>query len=402
MGLLFSDERFCQECQQSSLYHLNTWLGEIIDRLLPKLPRKFISTRLEFFIERAFVSFLTATGIARWRSDFTAADIQQRSFFFAEEGKRRGMWFEVLAGPWGITCHFRGYYKGKTFYFEGLPGANMLDGPRAELLDDKKYSKHLLREGGFPVAEGRTFWFFQKSAARRYGGKLGFPLVVKPRSGSVARHVTTDIASDSAFDEAVRKALAYGPAFVVERYLEGASVHRGTVVDFEHVAVARQVPANVTGDGTHTIQELVGMKNADARRGNPWERQYTLYKIVLNDAALKRLEEQGHTPTSVPPKGRKVFLQRDPFLRWGGDVEEVTPSVHPDNLKLYKEIARFFDVRLVGIDILFEDVSKFWREQRCAVLELNSSPCIELHHAPFLGQPQPVASWVADLIGKYY
>src|SRR3989344_178201 len=208
---------WCNECNQPSRYHLHTWFEELTDYFLPKLPRKFISRRLEAFVERAFVAFLTAVGIARWKSDFTVADIQQRSFFFIEEGKRRGMTFEALTGPWGITCHFRAWYKGKTFYFDGLPGAQWLNGPRAAAMADKKSSKQMLREGGFPVAKSRPFWFFQKYAAARYGAQLGFPLVVKPRSGSVARHVTTDIADEAGLRTAIRKALQYGPAFVVEQ-----------------------------------------------------------------------------------------------------------------------------------------------------------------------------------------
>jgi cyanophycin synthetase len=75
---------------------------------------------------------------------------------------------------------------------------------------------------------------------------------------------------------------------------------------------------------------------------------------------------------------------------------------HPDNIQLFKDIAKFFDIRLVGIDFLVPDISSSWQNQQCAVLELNSVPCIETHHFPSSGAPQNVANALVDLFFKYY
>ena len=95
-------------------------------------------------------------------------------------------------------------------------------------------------------------------------------------------------------------------------------------------------------------------------------------------------------------------MQKDPFLKLGGDLVEETPKVHPDNIQLFRNIAKFFDIRVVGIDFLIKDVAHSWKNQECAVLELNSLPCIELHHFPSSGKPQNVADAIVSLFFKYY
>lgn len=374
----------------SSAYHIQTWLNEFTNRFLPRitLPRK-----LELFFDVLLEKFFTFSGLAELRDDFTVHDIQLRSACLIEELRKRGVTIQALRGPLGYTNHFRLEIDGKVIRFESLPIADFVSKYDTRLVDDKEKTKLHLRKGNFQIAEGKSFWFWQKEKAVQFGLKeLGFPLVVKPRGGSVGRHVTTNIQDSEKLKRAVNKAVIYSPAFIVERFIPETAVYRATVIDFNFVACVKQVPANVVGDGISTIRELIDRKNSDPNRGEPHQKAYALYKIVESEMIENR----------VPKKGEIIFLQQDPFLRLGGDLVEVTPQVHPDNLKLFLQVARFFDIRVVGIDFLAQDISHSWKEQRCAILELNSVPCIELHHFPSSGAPQNVAKAVADLFFKYY
>ena len=218
----------------------------------------------------------------------------------------------------------------------------------------------------------------------------------------MARHVTTNIRSREELREGLDKAIVYSPAFIVERFIENSFVYRATVVDFDFVAVVKQVPANVVGDGTSTIQQLVGKKNGDKKRGEPHQKDFTLYKIVIDETTRKLLAEKNYKLETVPKKDEIVYLQKNPFLKLGGDLVEITEKAHQDNVQLFKNIAKFFDIRLVGIDFLILNISSSWKNQHCAVLELNSVPCIEMHHFPSSGTPQNVANALVNLFFKYY
>lgn len=393
-------KKYCKDCGLHSAHHINTWLEEITNALLPKLR---LSRKLNSWFDIMFEKTFSFVGLIKMRDDFLLSEIQMRSACFIDEARKRGVKFKAAKGPVGYTNYFCAGIDGQKIRFESLPVADHIGKYDVSFVDCKERTKNHLKKGGFPIAEGKSFWFWQKGRALKFGGdELGFPLVVKPRGGSVARHVTTNIRSREELLEGLNKAIVYSPAFIVERFIENSFVYRATVVDFDFVAVVKQVPANVVGDGTSTIQSLVEKKNGDKNRGEPHQKDFTLYKIVIDETTRKLLVEKNYKLETVPKKDEIVYLQKNPFLKLGGDLVEITKKVHQDNVQLFKNIAKFFDIRLVGIDFLIPNISSSWQNQHCAVLELNSVPCIEMHHFPSSGTPQNVANALVDLFFKYY
>lgn len=387
--------KLCQDCGLSSWHHVQTWPNGLLDCFLPPWPHALLAGK----IERFFV-FL---GLASWKDNFTRADIPLRSSCFIEEAQKRGFKFRALRGPWGYTGHFQAKFKDKTFYFDGLPVGEFLNGYRGDSVSDKKTTKRRLKNSGFPVAEGEAFWFFQKAKAISYtANQLGFPVVVKPRSGSVSRHVTTNINDLGELRRAINKVVSYSPTFIVERFVSNASVFRATVVDFDFVACVQQIPANVVGDGHHSIGQLIGQKNEHPLRGQSHQKEFILFKLVIDETTLNLLSDRGYGLDSVPGHGEVIWLQKNSFLKLGGDLTEVTARVHPDNRELFCNLAEFFGLRVAGIDFMVGDISRSWKNQTSAVLELNSVPCIEMHHFPFSGQPQNVAKELTNMVLKYY
>lgn len=328
--------------------------------------------------------------------------ISLRSMVFIDEAKKRGMEFWALKSRYGYINDFHMKKKGKIFPFEGLPRAEFLGTKQTHLVDDKDAVKKILIQNKIPAPEGKTFWFFNKTKALRYGLALGFPLVVKPRSGSISRHVTANIQTESELKIAIKKAISYEPSFIVEKHLENTRVFRATVIDKNNIACVERIPAHVTGDGRHTVKELIDIKNTDPRRGQPRAKDTTLYKLVVDDTSKKLLLGQGLDFDRIPADNQKIFLQNKIILDLGADLLEVTPRIHPDNLELFKKITEIFNIRLVGIDFLAEDISRPWQEQNAGIIELNSLPYIDMHHFPTWGQPVNVASYVCDLVEKYY
>jgi len=127
-----------------------------------------------------------------------------------------------------------------------------------------------------------------------------------------------------------------------------------------------------------------------------------LYKLVIDETSKELLAEKNYNLETVPKRGEIVYLQKNPFLKLGGDLAEITDIVHPDNIQLFKDIAKFFDIYLVGMDFLVPNISNSWHNQQCAILELNSLPCIEMHHFPSSGNPQNVANALVNMFFKYY
>ena len=366
------------------------------------LPPIALSKKLGFFIDCLLEKTFAFLKVAHFTDKFSLSQIEARSACFIEEGRKKGLKFKILRSFAGQTNCFQIIAGKKTFWFEGLPIAPFLNKKGGVLLNNKSWVKRKLKARSFPIAQGKTFYFWQKKKAINFSKALGFPLVVKPRQGSFARHVTTDIKNEEQLDRAIKTAIVYSPIFLIEKFIQSVSVFRATVVDFDFVACVKQEPANIIGNGILTIKELINDKNNDPRRGEIWQKEAILHKIVVDEKTKELISKKGYDFDSIPQKKEIVYLQKDSFLRLGGDLIEVTPLIHLDNLLLFKDIAKFFNIPLVGIDFLAKDISVSWKGQTSAILELNGLPCIELHHFPSSGTPQNVAKALDDMVKKYY
>lgn len=88
--------------------------------------------------------------------------------------------------------------------------------------------------------------------------KLDYPLVLKPTNASLGNGVVTNIQDDEGFLKAleyVRQDLGYGEV-IVEQFVKGEE-YRVYVIEDEVIAAYNRKPANITGDGVHTIEELL-------------------------------------------------------------------------------------------------------------------------------------------------
>ncbi len=397
------DPMICDQCGPLPVNHtqnyIDTFLSLGFQSKLPAIPW------IQNIGEKLFIKILTLLGVVRYVKQYENSEVSLRTTVFIDEGVKRGFSFEVLKGPYGYLNQFRMKVGNTSMIFEGLPFSAPVSS-RSAKADDKIEVKKVLKEAGVRVAEGKAFWAFwplkslQKNKAIAYGLGLGFPLMVKPRNGSMSQHITTNITDESGLKRAIETALVYSPAFIVERYLSDMRVYRASVIGKEKVFTVERIPAHVVGDGTRNIEVLVKEKNQDPARGLPKAKDTTLYRIIVNSTTDKLLKSKGLSMQSIPKKNEVVFLQEKVILDLGADLYEVTDEVHPDNLELFKYVASIFESDIVGIDFLATDISKSWKNQMCAVIELNSLPYIDMHHFPTYGKPQNISKALVDLVIK--
>ncbi len=387
----------CKECGPLPTNHFEDYVSALSTYLLPTISPKVVNV-LFFPIE----NLLIKTGVVTLEAVFPKEKIPLRSLVFLREAQKNNILCLGMKTPFGYNGQFLIQTKTKQYPFEGLPAAEHLSTRNSLKIDDKIYVKRILQKNDFPAPEGKHFWFFDKKKALRYGLTLGFPLMVKPRNGSASRHCTFNIQDEGQLKLAIQSVFLLDPCCIVERFIPNTTTFRGTVVDGSFVACTKRVPAHVVGDGNATIQELIGIKNSDPRRKKAPDKTTTLYHITFDHTSERLLSKQGYTLASIPKKDEMVPLQEKIIIDFGGEPVEVTPSVHPDNLALFRNVANLFQVKLVGIDFLAEDITHSWKEQRSAVIELNSLPYIDVHHNPASGTPQNVAGALINMVKKYY
>ncbi len=219
--------------------------------------------------------------------------------------------------------------------------------------------------------------------------KLGFPVVVKPVAGHKGQGVVTGIETEKdvrkAFNDIIEMSENEGINFegaIVQQMIYGTD-HRLLSVGGKFAAALERVPAFVDGNGKNTIEELIKVENdKEIRLDNA---RSPLAKIKIDDDLTDYLSLQGLTLQSVPDEGTKIILRRVANISAGGVSINVTDKIHPENIQMVEDIAGFFKVNCLGIDVLSADISKSWREGNFGIIEINSGPGVFMHLAPAYG-----------------
>jgi cyanophycin synthetase len=260
-----------------------------------------------------------------------------------------------------------------------------------EIAQDKELTRMLLAAVGVPVPEGRPVADAEDAWAA--AAEIAAPVVVKPRDGNQGRGVATNLTTKDQVTAAYQAAAeeSQGKQVLVERFAAGHD-YRLLVVAGRVVAAARREPAQVLGDGTHTVRELIDIVNADPRRGD--HHATVLSKIKLDSVSLAVLADQGLVPDSVPAAGATVLIRRNGNLSTGGTAIDVTERVHPQVAARAVEAAAVIGLDVAGVDVVAADISRPLDEQGGVVVEVNAAPGLRMHVQPSVGISRPVGEAV--------
>ncbi|HET7676869.1 MAG TPA: cyanophycin synthetase [Candidatus Limnocylindrales bacterium] len=264
-----------------------------------------------------------------------------------------------------------------------------------DIAQDKSLTNALLNSAGLPVPRSEVVETEDQAVAA--AGRIGYPCVVKPLDGNHGRGVMLDLRDEAAVRAAFPAALSQSRSgdVVVETYVSGND-YRVLVIGGRLAAVAQRVPASVTGDGQHTVRELVELANQDPRRGIGHEKVLT--RIRIDAAAEAYVREQGFGLDEVPPDGHWVALARTGNMSTGGTSIDRTMEAHPENVEIAETAARIVGLDVAGIDFIVPDIAVPVREQGGAIVEINAAPGFRMHTHPTEGEPQYVARPVIDLL----
>jgi cyanophycin synthetase len=255
-----------------------------------------------------------------------------------------------------------------------------------ETAADKQLTKVHLHAAGIPVPRGGIVTSAEQAAA--VAAELGVPVVTKPLTGNHGRGVSRGLTGADAVGRGFAIAAQHGPRVVVEEELHGAD-HRILVIGGRVVAVSERVPAQVVGDGAHTVGELIDLVNADPRRGRGHGRPLTL--IQRDDRLLAPLSH-------VPAAGEVVVLRETANLSTGGEAIDRTDRIHPDVARAAERAAATIGLDVAGIDLLTSDISRPLEQTGGGIIEVNAAPGFRMHTSPSAGTPRDVGGAVIDLL----
>ncbi len=287
----------------------------------------------------------------------------------------------ILEPQWGLVGQIT-FKNGQRSYFR----YNTLDiNPvgASDIAKDKGYANYFMEHMGYPTIPGQTFYSEEWSerigesergidAAYAYAKNMGFPVIVKPNSGSQGSGVALVHAKEE-FYRAMNFIFEKDKIAIVQQRVFGKD-YRLVVLDDRVISAYERIPLSVTGDGHSSIQQLLQSKQRDFFR----EKRDT--RLNFDDPRIReKLEREGLSFESVPPLNTQVFLLDNANLSSGGESIDVTNSIHSDFASVAVALTKDMGLRLCGVDLMIEgDIAN--APGTYYVLEINAAPGLD-HYA---------------------
>jgi len=295
----------------------------------------------------------------------------------AEEALRRGIRVEVTDAESG---ELRLSVGGRTVTtLESL--SEFTTAVAMSRCDDKRVTRRFMARAGVRVARGAQVTEDDAGAAAALLDEVG-SVVVKPARGEQGRGITVGVRDAAGLERAVAFAAQFCPDVLVEELVEGDDL-RVIVIDRHVVAAAVRRPAEIVGDGRHTVADLVASTSRRRERATDGES-----RIPMDDLTAEVVAEAGYGMDDVPPNGERIRVRRTANLHTGGTIEDVTPRLHPEIAAAALRAAEALGIPVTGLDFLVPDVEG----PDYVFIEANERPGLANH------EPQPVVERFVDLL----
>ena len=188
-------------------------------------------------------------------------------------------------------------------------------------------------------------------------------IVIKPLDGAHGNGITTNITKFEDAIAAMETALLFSPSgkVIAQQQLEYDGYETRVIcINYKYVEALSRIPAQVTGDGEHTISELIDIEN-NTIRTEPYKSKLA---FIDREYADKYIHEM-NIADNVPARGEKVQVVKMCNIGRGGTVVDITDEFPEEKRAIADRIARTLDLPVVGIDFVGD-----------YVLEVNASPSL--------------------------
>lgn len=247
------------------------------------------------------------------------------------------------------------------------------------LCQDKRLTHRALAQAGLHLPAQRLAGSAEENAAflAEHGS-----LVVKPVDGEQGQGVAVDLRTPLDVQDAIERASTFDSRVLLESFHPGFDL-RILVIGFAVVAAAIRRPAEVIGDGQHSIGELIDAQSRRRQAATEGES-----RIPKDAETLRTLHAAGVDYDSVLPAGQRLAVRKTANLHTGGSLEDVTDILHPALADAAVKAARALDIPVVGLDLLVPAAD----QPEYVFIEANERAGLANH------QPQPTAERFIDLL----
>lgn len=382
----------CSACGTAPVNHRLFYLESVAENIFEKMSGFFFGwiklpaeSRMSDIFMGGFVGTFRILGLAKF-SDDQAKVVTGRSELIWNEAAKRGIKMQQIIMFKKPLEQYRANINGRWVYFQSIPIPPYLPQKGYEWIDDKFILSEKLRreEINSPKAKHVT----TLTQAEKAFDELNKPVIIKPRSGSRARHTTTNINTIDELREAYKLGKMIAHSLIVEEHLFG-SVYRATVINNKLVGFFKTDPPKITGDGIHTISQLIEIQNKN--------KPEKISDIIVNEDIVSFISRKNYMLESVLEKGKILDLTAKTGRFLGGYTKEMLPEIHPKFHEIFEKAGCVVEASIVGFDVIIPDPTQDPDTQAWGIIECNSMPFIDLHYFAYEGPQLDLSKNIWDL-----
>lgn len=318
-------------------------------------------------------------------------DLELSTQILMKESIKRGVKVEVVDRSENFILLQN---KGKSEYIKQATKTSVDNYSTVLVMENKLVTKKVLRKHNIKVPKGEEFTSFE-SAVIGISKYVDKPIVVKPKSTNFGLGISIfpNGTNEGDIIKALTIAFKNDNTVLVEEFVTGKE-YRFLVIDNKVVGILHRVPANVIGDGIHSITELVEIKNQDSLRGYHYRKP--LEKIKLEENAELFLKQKNKNFKYVPKKDEVVYLRENSNISTGGDSIDYTDDIPQKFKDIAVKAAEAVGSKICGVDMMLEDYTS--EDSNYAIIELNFNPAIHIHSYPYKGKERNIAVELLKLL----
>ncbi|KAF1054210.1 MAG: Cyanophycin synthetase [Stenotrophomonas maltophilia] len=302
-------------------------------------------------------------------------DLNPYARIIVDEAHRRGIEVQVQDSDFGLFTLTHGGRRVRCR--ESL--SDLTSAVTMSLCQDKTLTHRAFERAGLDQPEQRLAGDAEDNAAflAEHGA-----LVVKPVNGEQGQGVAVDLRTAEEVEAAITHARQFDSRVLLESFHAGHDL-RIVVIGYQVVAAAIRRPAEVIGDGRHSIRQLIEAQSRRRQAATDGES-----RIPLDGETERTLHAAGFGYDDVLPEGQRLAVRRTANLHTGGTLDDVTATLHPVLADAAVRAARALEIPVTGLDLLVSAAD----QPDYVLIEANERPGLANH------EPQPTAERFIDLL----
>lgn len=320
-------------------------------------------------------------------------DLELSTQLLLKAAVKRGIRFELMDRDENFVVLIKGDHKE---YVKQATKTSLDSYSTVLIMENKLVTKEVLKQHGIRVPAGKVYRSPQ-DALLDYKLHKDSRIVVKPKSTNFGLGITifTNSFTIEDYKQAVEMAFVHDRTVLVEEFMTGKE-YRFLVMGEEVAGILHRVPANVVGDGVHTIKQLIYDKNKDPLRGEGY--RTPLERIQLGEAEKLFLRNQSKTASDIPGLGEVIYVRENSNISTGGDSIDYTDDIPEGYKQIAIESAKAAGAVFCGVDMMIDSIYEEATDTNYSVIEINFNPAIHIHCYPYQGMNRRADEKILDLL----